>query len=90
VILAPRPAQRVFVGKARDRSANVLLSDAQGRGRLALRVDADGNASIEFLDANSNIGQRLEPGKWPFRSLAEIVDRPCQQPPRPGGRQPVA
>jgi catechol 2,3-dioxygenase-like lactoylglutathione lyase family enzyme len=60
---APKPAQRVFVGKSRDRVASVLLADAQGRNRLALKVDADGGASIEFLDADGNVVQRVAPGR---------------------------
>jgi hypothetical protein len=58
---APKPAQRVFVGKSGDRVATVVLADAQGRNRLALRVDADGNASIEFLDAQGKIVQKIAP-----------------------------
>ena len=60
---APKPAQRVFVGKTRDRVASVLLADAQGRNRLALKVDPDGNASIEFFDAAGKVVQRLAPGR---------------------------
>ena len=60
---APRPAQRVFVGKTRDRVASVMLADAQGRNRLALKVDADGNASIEFLDSDGKVVQRVAPGR---------------------------
>lgn len=60
---APKSAQRVFVGKTRDRVASVMLSDAQGRNRLALKVDADGNASIEFLDAEGKVIQRVAPGR---------------------------
>ena len=58
---APRAAQRVFVGKTGDRSASVVLADAQGRNRLALKVDADGNASIEFLDAQGKVVQKIAP-----------------------------
>jgi hypothetical protein len=58
---APRPAQRVFVGKTRDRVASVVLSDAQGRSRLALKVSPDGNASIEFLDADGKVIQKVAP-----------------------------
>lgn len=60
---APPVAQRVFVGKDRDRTASVLLADAQGRNRLALRVDAEGRASIEFLDADGKVVQRLAPDR---------------------------
>jgi catechol 2,3-dioxygenase-like lactoylglutathione lyase family enzyme len=58
---APKAAQRVFVGKTTDRGASVLLADAQGRNRLVLKVDADGRASIEFLDADGNVVQRVGP-----------------------------
>jgi hypothetical protein len=60
---APRPAQRVFVGKSGDRVASVVLSDAQGRNRLALKVDAEGSAVIEFLDAEGKVIQRIAPQK---------------------------
>jgi hypothetical protein len=60
---APKAAQRVFVGKSRERVASVMLADAQGRNRLALKVDADGNASIEFLDADGKVVQRLSPAR---------------------------
>ena len=59
---APKSAQRVFVGKTRDRVASVMLSDAHGRPRLALKVNADGNASIEFLDGEGKVVQRVAPG----------------------------
>lgn len=58
---APKAAQRVYVGKSRDRVASVQLSDGQGRIRLALKVDADGAASIEFLDAEGKVVQRITP-----------------------------
>lgn len=58
---APRAAQRVFVGKTPERVASVMLADAQGRNRLALKVDADGSAMIEFLDAQGKVLQRIAP-----------------------------
>jgi hypothetical protein len=58
---APKPAQRVFVGKSGDRVASVVLADAQGRSRLALKVDADGSASIEFLDGQGKVVQKIAP-----------------------------
>ncbi len=60
---APKSARRVFVGKTPDRVAGVMLADAEGRTRLALRVDADGNASIEFLDADGKVIQRVAPSR---------------------------
>jgi hypothetical protein len=58
---APKAAQRVFVGKTSERVATVWLADAHGRNRLALKVDPDGNASIEFLDAQGNVVRRIAP-----------------------------
>ena len=43
-------AQRVFVGKQTDRTATVVLADAQSRPRLRLVVDSAGAARIDFLD----------------------------------------
>jgi hypothetical protein len=51
--------QRVFVGKDRGRASVVNLLDANGKPRLTLRVEADGNASIEFLDADGKVTNRL-------------------------------
>jgi hypothetical protein len=62
---APKPAQRVLVGKTRDRTATVVLSDAEGRNRLSLKVEGDGTASIEFLDADGKVLQRVGPTKAP-------------------------
>lgn len=62
---APKPAQRVLVGKTRDRAATVILSDAEGRNRLALKVEADGGASIEFLDADGKVVRKLGPVRTP-------------------------
>ena len=43
-------AQRVFVGKQGDKTATVVLADAQSRPRLRMVVDSAGAARIEFLD----------------------------------------
>jgi hypothetical protein len=60
---APRAAQRVFVGKNQDREATVVLADAQGRNRLVLKVDPEGKASIQFLDDEGKVVQRLGPDR---------------------------
>jgi len=52
---------RVFVGKQADRSSVVTLSDAAGTPRLRLRVEANGAAAIEFLDASGRPLRTLEP-----------------------------
>jgi hypothetical protein len=43
-------AQRVFVGKNRDKAALLALFDPQSRPRIQLIVDAQGSARLEFLD----------------------------------------
>jgi len=58
---APPGPRRVFVGKNADRSATVSLADATGKPRLLLKVEADGTAGIEFLDADGKVVQRVRP-----------------------------
>jgi len=41
---------RVFVGRARDQSAQIVLSDTAGKPRLRISVDAAGNPTLAFLD----------------------------------------
>ncbi|MEO6212309.1 MAG: hypothetical protein ABIP65_01660 [Vicinamibacterales bacterium] len=54
----PSP-RRLFAGKLPDRSATVSLSDAAGKPRLTLTVDADGNPRIEFLDGEGKVVSRM-------------------------------
>jgi hypothetical protein len=56
---APPAPRRLFAGKDTDRSAMVSLSDANGKPRLVMKVEADGSASIEFLDADGKTVQRI-------------------------------
>jgi len=55
----PLVASRVYLGRGRDRSALLNLSDPNGRPRLRLRVDSLGKASLEFLDENGAVTTRL-------------------------------
>ena len=48
-------AQRVFVGKGRDKQAGVFLSDAKGKTRIRMQVAADGTPKLEFLDENGKV-----------------------------------
>lgn len=48
-------AQRVFVGKGRDRQAGVYLSDAKGKTRIRMQVSADGTPKLEFLDEGGKV-----------------------------------
>jgi hypothetical protein len=52
-------AQRVFVGKTREKAAALTLSDPQGRPRAQLIVDAQGAARLEFLDENGVVIQSI-------------------------------
>lgn len=57
----PGGAPRLFVGKSRDRASIVMLQDATGVPRLMMKVDADGAASIGFLDAKGNLVREIGP-----------------------------
>jgi len=52
-------AQRVFVGRTREKAAALTLSDPEGRPRLQLMVDAQGAPKLEFLDEKGGVVQRL-------------------------------
>lgn len=54
-------AQRLFVGRNRDQESVVTLSDADNNQRLRLKVEADGTASIEFLDAEGKVVGTITP-----------------------------
>ncbi|MBB6426968.1 hypothetical protein [Sphingopyxis sp. JAI128] len=51
-------AERVFAGKTTD-DAIVRLADKSGRPRLLLKVGADGEPSIEFLDTAGRVVKRI-------------------------------
>ncbi len=52
---------RMFVGKQDDGSTAVDLKDDNGVSRLRLRVSAEGEAVIEFLDAEGQVTRSLTP-----------------------------
>ena len=56
---APAGPRRVFVGKAENKSATIVLADAAGKPRLTLTVDATGNPRIEFLDDAGKVIARI-------------------------------
>jgi hypothetical protein len=56
---APPGPRRLFAGKNADRSAAVSLADGDGKPRLVLKVEADGRASISFLDATGKVVDSL-------------------------------
>lgn len=47
-------AERLFAGKVKE-DAIVKLADKEGRARLVLKVDANGEPSIDFLDAEGKV-----------------------------------
>ena len=56
-------ATRVFIGKNRDRSAAIILSDTRGKPRIRMLVDAAGAARLEFLDENGKVVHSLPDSK---------------------------
>jgi hypothetical protein len=56
---APPAPRRLFIGKNADRAATVALSDANGKPRLTMTVDAAGNPRIEFLDEAGKVVAKL-------------------------------
>jgi hypothetical protein len=53
--------QRVFAGRAMDKSSKQVLRDGKGRRRLVLKVADDGTASIDFLDAAGKVQRTVRP-----------------------------
>jgi hypothetical protein len=51
--------KRMFVGKTRGQSSAVILADANGRARITMVVTPDGKATLDFLDENGKVVQRL-------------------------------
>jgi hypothetical protein len=56
--------ERIVVGRGRNKAAYILLSDAKGRTRIEISVDAAGNPKLNFLDENGKVTYTLpESGK---------------------------
>jgi hypothetical protein len=51
--------ERVLIGKLRDKSATLLLSDGQGKPRIRMSVEESGNPKLEFLDEAGKVTYRL-------------------------------
>ena len=52
--------QRAFIGRAEDKSAEIVLRDQTGAKRLVLRVGDDGNAAISFYDATGRVTRTID------------------------------
>jgi len=46
---------RIRVGRLEDQSTVMEMRDAAGKTRIFLKVTAEGNSSLQFLDANGNV-----------------------------------
>lgn len=55
----PGDANRVVLGRARDKSAVLKMKDQQGRDRLVIKVAADGSPMIQFLDEGGKVTSQL-------------------------------
>ena len=53
---------RLFLGKRRDNSAMLLMSDSKGRPRLRMQVAPDGTPKLEFLDEAGKVTYTLPEG----------------------------
>jgi len=51
----PAAASRAYLGRTRDKSVGLSLSDAQGRNRLKILVKPDGTPVIQFLDQSGKV-----------------------------------
>lgn len=51
--------KRIYMGRSTDQSAALQLKDGQGRDRIVLKVAADGNPSLQFLDELGNVTSQL-------------------------------
>ena len=62
------PRNRLFLGKRRDNSTALVMSDAKGRPRVRLQVAPDGAPALEFLDsAGVVVGRTPEVSGAPTR-----------------------
>jgi len=52
-------AQRVFVGKGRNKDAVIYLYDAKSKERIRMSVSAEGAPKLEFLDADGKVTYSL-------------------------------
>ncbi len=46
---------RMFTGEDRNRKSLIQMSDAKGKARIELSVEASGNPKLNFLDENGKV-----------------------------------
>ena len=49
------PRNRLFLGKARDNSTSLEISDIKGKPRIKMLVAANGNPKLDFLDETGKV-----------------------------------
>jgi len=52
-------ADRIYLGRSPDKSASLAIKDEQGHNRLIIRVDAEGNPVIQFLDEAGKVSKQI-------------------------------
>jgi hypothetical protein len=55
----PSP-ERVYIGKTVEKASALMLADGKGAPRILLRVGEDGDARIQFLDANGKVTRTIK------------------------------
>jgi hypothetical protein len=56
-------ANRIYLGRSPDKSASLRIKDSDGHDRLVLRVNADGAAVVQFLDAGGKVTNEITAAK---------------------------
>jgi hypothetical protein len=51
--------ERVSIGKLRDKSATIVLSDGRGRPRIRMSVSENGDPTLAFLDETGKVTHTL-------------------------------
>lgn len=46
---------RLFIGRGRNKSSTIELSDAKGKSRIKISVEPNGNPTLNFLDENGKV-----------------------------------
>lgn len=49
------PANRLEIGRGKDRASFIKLKDAKGKSRIEISVEANGNPKLNFLDENGKV-----------------------------------
>lgn len=61
---------RLFLGKQRDNSVVLLMSDIQGRPRIRMQVTPEGTPKLEFLDEAGKVAYSLVSAAAPTQGAA--------------------